>query len=202
MAQPKAYSLKGRLLSGCNCDWGCPCNFEVTPTDGFCEGMYLWHIDKGHYEGTTLDGSTFAMYSRFPGAIHEGNGTSLVLVDDHVPPERRPVIESMVQDTPPFSIFLDLTSNILGFRYLPFDLRLDGIRSSLTIPGTYKLQLEPMKNPVTGEDELAILNKPTGFTSQVQELCSAESNWFNAEGISYDYRGKYGDFSPFEYSSS
>ena len=85
MAEPKTYSFKRSLLSGCTCNWGCPCNFEVTPSYGFCEGMYVWHMDKGYYECTTLDGSTFAMYSRLPGAIHEGNGTSLVLVDDRVP---------------------------------------------------------------------------------------------------------------------
>ena len=201
MAGQKVYDLKGGLLSGCNCDWGCPCNFEVAPSYGFCDGMYVWHVEEGHYEGTTLDGSTIAIYSRFPGAIHEGNGTSMVLVDERVPAERRRVIESMVQDTAPFSIFLDLTTNMLGFRYLPFDLRLDGIYSRLTIPGIFELQLGPMKNPVTGEDELATLNKPTGFTSQVQELCSTETHRFNTEGISFDYSGKYGDFAPFEYSS-
>jgi hypothetical protein len=201
MAGQKVYSLKGTLLSGCNCDWGCPCNFEAPPTYGFCEGIYVWQVEKGHYGGVTLDGSIMAMYGRFPGAVHEGNGTSMVLVDERVPQERRPVIESMLQDTAPFSIFLDLTSNMLGFRYLPFHLRLDGVHSRFTIPGIFELQLGPMKNPVTGEDEPATLNKPAGFTSKVTELCSAESYRFNTEGISFDYSGKYGEFAPFEYSS-
>jgi hypothetical protein len=56
---------------------------------------------------------------------------------------------------PPFSIFHSLLSHFLGFRYLPFDLHVDGIRSRLTIPDTVVWQLTPMKNPVTGEDEYA-----------------------------------------------
>ena len=140
------------------------------------------------------------MYNRFPGAVHEGNATTVVIVDDQVPSERRTVIETMIQEVPPFSVFMDLTSDFRGFRYLPFDLRLDGIRSGVTAPDALGLQLGPMKNPVTGEDELATLNKPTGFTSKVQELCSADIHRFNLGGITFDHSGKYGEFSPFEYS--
>ena len=78
------YRLKGHLLGACSCDWGCPCNFEARPTQGFCEGSYVWHVEEGHYHGTTLDGSTFAMFIHFPGAPHEGKGTGVVLVDAHV----------------------------------------------------------------------------------------------------------------------
>ena len=114
--------------------------------------------------------------------------------------EQRAVIEAMIQEVPPFSVFMDLTSDFRGFRYLPFDLRLDGIRSGVTVPGALELQLRAMKNPVTGEDELATLNKPTGFTSKVQELCSADTHRFNVEGMAFDYSGKYGEVSPFVYS--
>ena len=199
MARHTDNNLKGFLLGACNCDWGCPCNFEVAPSYGYCEGMYVWHVASGHFNGTTLDGSTFALYNTFPGAVHEGNGTSLFLIDERVPAERRPAIESMVQTISPFSVFLDLTTTMLGFRYVPFDLQLDGIHSRLTIPDIFELQLGPIINPVTGEEELATLSKPMGFTSKVQELCSAVTHRFGTDGIHYDHPGKYGEFSPFEY---
>ena len=201
MAEHKSYFLKGTLLGACNCDWGCPCNFEAPPTPGWCEGVYVWHLERGHYAGVTLDGSTFAMGSRYPGAVHEGNGTTVFMIDERVPVERRGVIESMIQEISPFNIFMDLTSNFLGFRYLPFNLRLEGIRSRVTIQDTFEMQLAPIVNPVSGQDELATLNKPTGFTSQVQELCSAATNRLNHEELSFDYAGKYGEFSPFEYAA-
>jgi hypothetical protein len=200
LAENKEYLLKGIMLGACNCGWGCPCNFEEPPTPGFCEGTYVWHLEYGHYAGTMLDGSTFAMCNRFPGAVHEGNATTVVIVNDGVPLEQQAVLEVMIQNVPPFSVFMDLTSDFRGFRYLPFDLRLDGIRSGVTVPGALELQLGPMKNPVTGEDELATLNKPTGFTSKVQELCSADTHRFNVGGMTFDHGGKYGEFSPFEYS--
>ncbi|HZA22794.1 MAG TPA: DUF1326 domain-containing protein, partial [Dehalococcoidia bacterium] len=102
-------------------------------------------------------------------------------------------------NAPPFSVFFSLTSNFLGFRYAPFEVHLDGIRSRITIPRIYELELTPMTNPVTGEIELATLLKPTGFTSQQSELCTTTVERFNTEGLSYDHSGRYGEFAPFEY---
>ena len=53
MATPHTYHLKGHLLGACSCDWGCPCSFEARPTQGWCEGSYVWHVEEGHYHGTT-----------------------------------------------------------------------------------------------------------------------------------------------------
>src|SRR5438132_11154067 len=38
------WSLKGSILGDCNCDWGCPCNFNVAPTHGHCDGVYTWVV--------------------------------------------------------------------------------------------------------------------------------------------------------------
>ena len=51
MADQQLYYLKGHLLGACSCDWGCPCGFEARPTQGFCEGNYVWHIEEGQYRG-------------------------------------------------------------------------------------------------------------------------------------------------------
>jgi len=160
----------------------------------------IWHVEEGHYHGTPLAGSNFAMFVNFPGAPHEGTGTGGILVDDHVPTDRRAAIEAMFPQIPPFSIFYNLLSEFLGFRYLPFALHLDGIHSRLTIPNTLEWQLTPLKNPVTGENEYAILHKPTGFTSKEQELCTTSTFRFTTEGMTFDHSGKYGEFSPFEYT--
>ena len=48
------WNLSGRVLVACNCDWGCPCNFNALPTTGKCEGGWTWHIDEGAYENVCL----------------------------------------------------------------------------------------------------------------------------------------------------
>src|SRR3712207_7833229 len=41
-----AWRLSGTLLIACNCDYGCPCNFNARPTQGKCEGGWIWHVDR------------------------------------------------------------------------------------------------------------------------------------------------------------
>ncbi|MBI3327564.1 MAG: DUF1326 domain-containing protein [Nitrospinae bacterium] len=202
MAEQASYYLKGVFLGGCSCDWGCPCNFEAPPTKGFCEGGGIWHIEQGRYGGVQLDGLRVGGFAHSPAALHLGNVTLLVLIDERADARQRAAIEAMFPVTPPFSIFYSLTSTFLGFHYVSLEVQLDGIRSRVTIPGTLELALAPMINPVTGEEEPATLLKPKGFTSQQQELCATAVLRFSTEGLSYDHSGKYGEFSPFEYKGS
>jgi hypothetical protein len=202
MAEQHAYFLKGHIIGACNCDWGCPCSFQAPPTYGGCDGNYNWHITQGHYGNVPLDGLNFSIFSRFPEAVHKGNGTGVILIDECATPAQRTAMETMATAIPPFSIFHSLLSTFLGFRYVPYDLHLNGIHSRLSIPRIAEVALTPMKNPVTGEDDLATLYKPTGLTSKEHELCSTERYAISIEGLSYDHRGKYGEFSPFEYMSA
>ena len=77
----ESWHLSGKVLVACNCDWGCPCNFNARPTTGKCEGGWTWHIDEGSYGDIKLHGLSFSVYVNWPGAIHEGNGEALVLID-------------------------------------------------------------------------------------------------------------------------
>jgi hypothetical protein len=81
-------------------------------------------------------------------------------------------------------------------------MQLEGIRSRVIIPGTLDKALAPMINPVMKEEEPTTLMKPKGFTSQLQELYATAVLRFSKEGLAYDYSGKYGEFSPFEYKGA
>jgi hypothetical protein len=200
MADRDSYRLKGALLGGCNCDWGCPCNFEVPPSYGVCEGEYIWCIEQGHYADTKLDGLTFGMFFHSPAAIHLGNLTMAAIVDERARAPQRAAIEKMISSVAPFEVFLSLTGAFLGIRYGAFEVHLDGIHSQVKIPEVFELRLTPMTNPVTGEPELATLTKPTGFTSEVSELCATAVERSAVEGLSYDHSGKHGEYAPFEYA--
>ena len=205
MVQKISYHLKGVLLGACSCDWGCPCNFEASPTNGWCEGGYLWHVEEGAYGRVQLDGLNFAFCGHSPGPLHLGNLTSLYLVDQEANARQRRALEEMLTENPdvvPFGIFKSLTSNFLGVRFVPFEIELKGTQSRARIPGILDLQLTPMKNPVTGDDELATLLKPNGFTSKRQELCSSQTHRLSSDQLSYDHSGKYAEFSHFEYQGS
>jgi len=42
-----SWTMNGTVLIACNCDYGCPCNFNALPTAGKCEGEWTWHVEQG-----------------------------------------------------------------------------------------------------------------------------------------------------------
>ena len=71
MAEQPRYRLQGHLLGACSCDWGCPCNFEARPTQGWCHGSYVWHVEHGHYQGTSLARIIHESQTRPWDSLHE-----------------------------------------------------------------------------------------------------------------------------------
>ena len=90
------WELKGTVIVACNCDYGCPCNFNARPTAGKCEGTWTWHVERGTFGETSLDNLNFTVCVNWPGAIHEGNGEALILVDERADEAQRKAIETLV----------------------------------------------------------------------------------------------------------
>ena len=93
---PAQWNLKGTLIIACNCDYGCPCNFNALPTKGRCEGGWTWHVEQGAVDDTALDGLTFSVYAKWPGAIHQGNGEAVILLDERASAAQREAIGALV----------------------------------------------------------------------------------------------------------
>src|SRR6266480_1088741 len=85
----KKWFFDADYLQTCNCDYGCPCEFSAPPSRGFCEGLCVWRIERGEHDGVALDGLGLGLAVKWPGAIHEGNGTALVFVEEKASAEQR-----------------------------------------------------------------------------------------------------------------
>src|SRR6188474_3447415 len=94
--EKEPWALTGQVVVACNCDWGCPCNFNARPTTGKCEGGWTWQIDRGTYGDVRLDGLCLSVYANWPGAIHEGNGEALVLFDARADAAQRTALETLL----------------------------------------------------------------------------------------------------------
>ena len=95
--QKPSWTLQGSVLVSCNCDYGCPCNFNARPTHGKCEGGWTWHVERGSFDGVTLDGLNFSVYANWPGAIHEGNGEALILIDARADDRQRDALATLMR---------------------------------------------------------------------------------------------------------
>ena len=199
---PEQWSMQGSILGDCNCDWGCPCNFDVAPTYGECHGVYLWLVENGRYGEVDLDGVGFVWAASSPGPIHEGNLTSVLLIDEAASAEQREAVQTLWNGEAglPFDILVSVTGTWLDPVFAPFEVELAGINSKAKVGEVYEVALSRVKNPVTGDDEELYLDKPTGFTSTRAELGMTPVSRLNVDGLSYDNSGKYGEYSRFEYA--
>jgi hypothetical protein len=75
------FRLAGDVLIACNCDWGCPCNFNARPSRGFCQGGWIWTFERGQVDDVAVDGLGVALFAKWPGAIHEGGGRAACYID-------------------------------------------------------------------------------------------------------------------------
>ena len=50
------WVLKGVEYGHCNCNTGCPCQFNSLPSHGHCRAHSFFQIERGHFGETALDG--------------------------------------------------------------------------------------------------------------------------------------------------
>ena len=64
--------VEGDYFEACNCDTVCPCVFLGNPDQGECDVTIAWHIDKGHFDDTFLDGLNVVAVFHTPGNMFTG----------------------------------------------------------------------------------------------------------------------------------
>jgi len=195
------WELSGTVLIACNCDYGCPCNFNALPSRGYCEGGWTWHVDEGGYGDTRLDDLNFTVVAKWPGAIHEGNGEALILVDQRADEAQRQAIETLVGGDVggPWGILAWTWPTIHGPHPVPYELELAGITTRMKAGDVVELELEPIRNPVSGAEVHPGMVLPEGLIVKRGDL-GASKTFTVDDGISYDHSGQYTALGPFEYA--
>ncbi len=187
------WSLEADFLQACNCDYGCPCEFSAPPTRGFCEGTGAWKINKGHFGDVPLDGLGVGFAAHWPKAIHEGNGTLALFVDERANPKQREAILTICSGQAgglPFEILAQTFSKVLDPIFAPIHFHLDGRNSSVRVGVALNIATEPIKNPVTGEPEDVRVEHGTGFIFKSADAVSGKECQVNVPGLAFSWPDK------------
>lgn len=195
-----AWSVAGNVLIACNCDFGCPCNFNALPTHGACEGGWIWIIEKGHVDDVRLDGIGVGLFAKWPGAIHEGGGRAIAYVDERATAGQRSALTTMLRGElgGPWGIFIK-TYELAEPETARFDVRLAEHASQAKIGDSVALDFETIRNPVTNAEVHPEVVLPEGLI--VKRGSMAASKVFRVGGaLSYDHSGKYAAFGRFDYA--
>ena len=196
----ESWELDGTVLIACNCDWGCPCNFNALPTHGNCEGGWTWHVDTGRYGEVDLAGVTFTVVVQWPGAIHEGGGHALILVDERADEAQRQSIATLVGGDVggPWGILAWTWPTIDGPHAVRYELELAGVGSRVKAGEMLEVELEPIRNPVTGAEVHPGVVLPEGLIVKQADLASSKLLRVS-NGISYEHSGRYTAVGAFSY---
>ena len=195
-----AWRVNGNVLIACNCDWGCPCNFNARPSKGFCEGGWIWLIEQGHAGGVSLDGLGLAVFAKWPGAIHEGGGRAACYLDARADTAQRAALTRVLRGElgGPWGLF-SKTYDLAPPEAARFEVHLADHGSRARIGDAVDLQLTTIRNPVTQAEVHPEIVLPEGLVVKRGSL-AASTVFRVGGGVDYDHSGQYAAFGRFEYS--
>ncbi len=194
------WEIKAREFVNCNCDYGCPCQFNALPTKGNCEAIAGIQIDEGHYGDVDLSGLRIVTIFHWPGPIHKGNGKYQPVVDERADEKQREALLNIMsgEDTEPFAtmfaVFASTVTQVFDpiFAPIDFEVDVDGRTGRLSIPGVAEMKGEPIRNPVTGNIHRARIDLPNGFEYTLAEMGSGTSK--SSGNIALELTNSYGQF--------
>ena len=198
------WAMQADYLSACSCDYGCPCEFPAPPTRGYCEGLGVYRISSGNYGDVSLDGLGLAWALHSPKAIYEGNVTLALFIDAQATTEQREGLVQIVTGKAggiPFEILASLATTLIDPIDATIDFNINGRNSSVKIGDVAAIELEPIKNPVTGEPVAVRIEHESGLIFPGAEVVSAKIGNVSVEGIEFSWPNKAGFFTQVSYSN-
>ncbi|MEZ1955441.1 DUF1326 domain-containing protein [Pseudomonas asiatica] len=189
------WRLRGAGVDLCNCDYGCPCQFNALPTHGTCEAAVGYHIEEGYFDEVSLAGLNVACTFAWPGPIHEGGGQCQAFIDERASDAQRQALLTILsgQEQEPtafFAIFASTVQTMHAPQFVPVEVHTDraALTTSIHVPGVLDGRAEPIRNPVDGSVHRARLVLPEGFEFGETDCASAT---FNCSGaVKLDYAGR------------
>lgn len=174
------WMIDATEIGNCNCDWGCPCQFNALPTHGFCCAVAGFQINEGHYGDVSLTGLRWIAVFHWPGPIHEGGGKGQIIIDETANDAQRAAIESIAsgKDADEGSSFLVIFASMMSesletlYRPIEFECDTEARTGRMSVEGLVETRIEPIKNPMTGMEHRAQIILPNGMEFTKAEMAS------------------------------
>jgi len=200
------WQISGNYMEACSCDSVCPCptsGLAARPTKGSCDAGLVFHVERGQYGGTTLDGLSFAVLLHTPGPMGQGNWTVGVIVDERASAPQREALTSIAsgQGGGPMAAVGPLVGRFAGAEAKPIKLEGTGMRRAVSIPGVLDIAIEGIAG--AKQDEPIYLDNVGHPAASRLALAKATRGHMHAFGINWDDTSgrNNGHFAPFSWRS-
>jgi hypothetical protein len=191
------WELKGDYFEACNCEVGCPCIFLSPPTGDDCFVLLAYHIDKGNFGDTNLDGLNVVMTAYSPGHMQKVKWKVGLYFDSAANKAQTDALGQiyggrfggMPATLAPF------IGELLGVRSLPISYAVSGNSRSLDIPKVTSLEVEDVVGPDGSKS--SIQNAP--FANPLVYVAKSKKFTHSDYGMNWQISDKNSFHSPFSW---
>jgi len=181
------FRVKADSIEACNCQHGCNCQFGGYPNEGKCEAIIGFQVKDGRFGKISLNGLRAVVAFKYPKAIHEGHGHVILFVDDKASQEQVDAFTTILSGKiggMPWEALAGTIERFEGPIRKPIQMRLNGVRSELRVPGAVEMKFTPLRDPVSGQEkEVHIVYPKGGFFWNDGNMATTET-----------MRAEHGDF--------
>ena len=203
------WSFEGEYFENCNCTVVCPCAvstqapFTATPTEGFCDAGFAFHLDRGAFGDVPLNDLNLALIAHVPGPMIEGNWQVGLYLDERADTSQQAALTAIFsgQAGGPLGAFAPLIGEVLGAKSVPITYAVEGRRRSVEIPGIMQMVVRPIPSAIGEDAEMVAVNAhPFAPAGVVMAMGEAGSSWTDY-GLTWDNSGRNGHYAPVHWAN-
>jgi len=198
------WKIQGEYFESCNCEVLCPCilsNLQASPTEGHCDVVLAFRIDKGNYGSTDISGLSAAQALMTPGRMGEGNATLAVYIDKRGNDQQRAALEAIFSGAAggPPSLFGPIISKFLGCKAVEINFTLHGSERKLVIPGITEVTVKGIPGR-GGKDVVWLDNTGHPYAARIAAAKGENSN-FKDQSLDFHNSGRNGHFAGIDWTN-
>ena len=202
------WKVSGDWFDVCKCS---PCEFAQAPTYGDCDGVLAYHIKKGNYGQTILDGLNVLGLTYFKGNIWAGETKldSAFFFDERADEKQREALKMIFTGKAGgfMAEIAKLLGEVKGMDYAPikFEIADDLSYWSAEIPGKVLAKAEALTGPMTPPGKRVQTINPSGSevgpgaVGAVATWGKAITDEVDAMGFKWERKGRSSKHIPFEW---
>jgi hypothetical protein len=162
------------------------------------------NISEGDFEGTDLRGLKWAVLVHWPKALHDGDGTGVVYIDESADEGQREALGKILSGQaggPIFEILSQIITTVHGPHYVPIEWEFDqeARKARLAVDGQFETESAPLSIPATDDEQRISVQMPGGFEYKQAEVAEATLLSSSAE-VKFDWKGTHSSLAKIEHT--
>lgn len=162
------------------------------------------HITQGKFGNIKLDGLNWVVVYKWPGALHEGNGTAQAFIDRKATEEQRTALLTILSGKAGnawFEILSSIITNVYDPQFVSIAWEFDKKKrkARVRVPGFLETKSAPLKIPATNKDQEVVVRMPAGM--EYKEFQVAQAVVLKGTGsIQFDYKNTHSSLAEIEHT--